>query len=885
MRRNSVKKTLPILLVLALLTLVIPPVIAPVKAEGEEAISRPGEYSGYSEPIYDEWVRSSQYVEVRDGTKLAVDIFRPSVDGVPVDEPLPVVWSAERYLRASHTQQLIRTTLDAYPYLTTLLKHGYVVAAVEVRGTGASYGVFSGGCDMTEAYDHYDMTEWFAAQEWCNGNVGMYGASYRGNNQYWAAMTAPPHLMCIFPEVAPFDGFFSGSPNGIFWDQFLKNWDAMTRALDLNLYGITVRVDEDTDGSMLAAAVAEHVNNVSTYAVAQNMLYRNTWNPVTNVPTFFTTGNTFLDLVQTSDIPVYHWTGWFDYFVFHQPTWFANLDNPQKMTVGPWIHKSRGDVSFLAIEHLRWYDYWLKGIDNGIMDEPPIYYYTIGAPEGEEWQFAWEWPPHGTTPKTYYLGAGPSDSVNSINDGSLSLTAPVSAAGQDDYTVDYSTTEGPKDRWTANTLDDLLTDFTPLDEKSLTYTTVPLSTDVQITGYPVVYLWASSTATDGDFFAYLEEIDENGVSTNVSDGLLRASHRSVNTPPWDNLGLPWHQSYTGDIAEMPVGEPVLLAFALAPTSNVFDEGHRIRLTITCADYADMFDTPTLDPAPTVSVYHNADYASYISLPIMLAQPAVTAVSPDSGNQGATLDIAITGSDFGEATEVSLGAGITVNSFTVDSPTQITANVTIDAAATTGIRDVSVTTPGGTGVLPGAFTVMQAQQAAITLTPDTGVGAVTVSGTGFAANSTITITWDGTLMPMVPLTAPTGEDGRFTAIISVLTSSVPGEHTVTATDAAGSSASATFTVVEMTGPTGPAGATGATGPQGPAGPAGATGATGPQGPAGPAGATGATGPQGPTGPTGPEGETGSAGGVGLSIAAIVLAVIAVAGAGYALATKK
>jgi len=162
----------------------------------------------------------------------------------------------------------------------------------------------------------------------------------------------------------------------------------------------------------------------------------------------------------------------------------------------------------------------------------------------------------------------------------------------------------------------LSSDLTPLDEKGLTYTTPPLASDVEVTGHPVMHLWVSSTATDGDFFVFLEEIDEDGVSQFVSDGILRASHRATATPPWDHLGLPWHRSYEEDLIDLP-GEPVELVFDLYPTSNIFDEGHRIRLTITCAD-SDNFETPELSPPPTVSVYRNTEYASYITLPIIPA---------------------------------------------------------------------------------------------------------------------------------------------------------------------------------------------------------------------------------------------------------------------------
>ncbi len=615
MSRRWIGVLLAVLLVVGVVAVAVVLLVRAARTGDGEKESAFGVYQGYSEAVYRDWTRNSLYVEVRDGTRLAVDIFRPSRNGVdPVEDPLPVVFSAERYVRATYAASGMKTTLDAYPYLETLLEHGYVVAAADVRGTGASFGVFSGSTGLTEAQDLYDLTEWFAAQAWCNGNVGMYGASYRGNNQYWAAATAPPHLKCIFPEAAPFDAYYAGHPNGVFWDLYLKNWAAMTQDLDNNANGATVPVDGDPAGTLLAAAVAQHAANADTYEVARSLPYRDSRSADPNFPAPGATGASILALVQASRIPVYHWSGWYDYFVFSQPTWFPNLEQPQKMVIGPWAHTDRyGPTDLAAIEHLRWYDYWLKGIGNGITKEAPVNYYTMGAPEGSQWQSAWDWPVPGIEPTKYYFDAGPSGSVDSPNDGTLSTSQPDSSAGRDLYTVDVFTLP-LVDRWSATTMESLRTDWTALDSVSLTYTTAPLGADTCITGYPVVHLWVSCDVADADFFVYLEEVGEGGGSTSVSDGLLRASHRSISSAPWDNMGLPWHRSYSGDVKPLVPGEPVELAIALAPTSNVFDSGHRIRVTITCNDFGDMLDTPR-EPGAGITLFRDSVLASYISLPV------------------------------------------------------------------------------------------------------------------------------------------------------------------------------------------------------------------------------------------------------------------------------
>jgi putative CocE/NonD family hydrolase len=181
------------------------PLIAPAAAQDTEKISRPGVYEGYSEPIYDGWSRTSQYITVRDGTRLAVDIFRPTQHGVVVDDPLPVIWTQHRYHRANvDSQGRVVSLVDQVPGLQMVIRYGYVVGVADVRGGGASFGTRRGEFSPEETWDSYDLTEWFAAQPWCSGNVGMFGLSYLAITQYMAASTKPPHLKAIFPMMAVF---------------------------------------------------------------------------------------------------------------------------------------------------------------------------------------------------------------------------------------------------------------------------------------------------------------------------------------------------------------------------------------------------------------------------------------------------------------------------------------------------------------------------------------------------------------------------------------------------------------------------------------------------------------------------------------------------------
>jgi putative CocE/NonD family hydrolase len=155
------------------------------------------------------------------------------------------------------------------------------------------------------------------------------------------------------------------------------------------------------------------------------------------------------------------------------------------------------------------------------------------------------------------------------------------------------------------------------DRKGLTYTTAPLKNAIEVTGHPVIHLWITSSVDDGDFFAYLEEVDNSGVSRYISEGMLRASHRKLHPAPFNNLGLPYHRSFQEDIEKLP-SEPAELVFDLLPISKVFVAGNRIRITITCADKDNAY-TPEVIPAPTVRLFRNASVSSYIKLPIAQAQ--------------------------------------------------------------------------------------------------------------------------------------------------------------------------------------------------------------------------------------------------------------------------
>ena len=169
-----------------------------------QMVSKPGEYSGYSEAVYTGWQRFSQYVAVRDGTKLAVDIYRPTKDGILETKDLPVIFQFTPYRRATYRSLTDKTII--YPD-TSFTKYGYVMVYADTRGKGASYGTRFGLNDRTEAMDGRDLVEWIGEQPWCDGNIGMSGGSYVGGTQVETASTAPPYLKTLIPSITDYSKY------------------------------------------------------------------------------------------------------------------------------------------------------------------------------------------------------------------------------------------------------------------------------------------------------------------------------------------------------------------------------------------------------------------------------------------------------------------------------------------------------------------------------------------------------------------------------------------------------------------------------------------------------------------------------------------------------
>jgi putative CocE/NonD family hydrolase len=371
-----------------------------------------------------------------------------------------------------------------------------------------------------------------------------------------------------------------------------------------------------------------------------------------------------------SEIPVYNVGGWFDAFCKGGFKLFATMKetNPSRIMMPPNYHQGLapgfGELfgtdserirKKIGIESLRWYDRWLKGIENGIDKEPPVLIFVMN---GEGWRQETEWPLEREVKTHYYFG----------EENNLGKTRV--GQGKDKYKADFSHNSGWKpanDRWknVADLLPEInsrlgrpdpvfssfttnranmfsfpwIPDRTELDKKCLTYTSAPMEENLEVTGHPIVHAWVSSTADYGDFFFYLEDVADDGQAVLITEHPLRAGFAGLHDDDEQITAanvdvkpdLPWHGYKEADYVDKIFADNniVKLVVDLHPTSWVFKKGHAIRVSIACADWPTFSLHPKLAPAnnpddpanilPVITVYRDEAHPSHIELPIIPRQ--------------------------------------------------------------------------------------------------------------------------------------------------------------------------------------------------------------------------------------------------------------------------
>lgn len=564
--------------------------------------------------IYDDASLRSVYVPMSDGVRIAIDIVMPK--DLPAGKKIPAILMMTRYWRSRPNDDLTKRFFA---------RHGYAFITGDSRGTGASFGIWRYHRNKDERRDFAEIVNWIVAQPWSDGRVAAYGVSYTANTADWIAKANHPAVKAIvsrFPDFNPYtDEYF---PGGVANSAFGKGWSDMVRAMDFNVprsapgggpqYQIR-RADEDVDGKLLQQAIEQRKQLPEVYEGLRQIVFRDdrptTWDE--SMAEWSISGYT-KDL-QRLQVPMYVQASWMDAGTaegaLHR---FVALKNPQRTIIGSWFHGGGKDANpFREIpapsnpspqqqfQDVRCFlDQYMKGVPNG-MDGKLLSYYTMVE---EKWKTTKAWPLAGIKKVTWYLSSN----------GALTTRRPSENQGSDKYTVNFEVSNQKRTRWLPGTLlDPMYPDRGEQDRLLPTYTSEPLSRTTEITGHPVVNLYVTSTATDGVFIVYLEDVDPAGKVTYITEGTLRALHRRISTNPPHTMLIPYHSFRRQDALPLRPGKIAQLRFGLLPTSVLIKQGHSLRVSIAGADKGGFERVPETE-VPIVSILRNKIYPSSIELP-------------------------------------------------------------------------------------------------------------------------------------------------------------------------------------------------------------------------------------------------------------------------------
>ena len=605
-----------------------------------------------SEPTYDVYPDVDIMVSMRDGIRLATDIYLPAINGKAAAGPFPTIMERTPYDKSTHPRP------ETAQYFAS---RGYVVMFQDTRGRFNSEGSFTKYLD--DPNDGYDTVEWAVQQAWSNGKVGTFGISYGAHTQAALAVAAPPHLTCTFMDSGGFTNAYDNSCRNSGAFELRQICWAFTQA--------KVGKDAARDPSVKAALEHEDLGRW-----LQRMSWKQGHSPLSWAPEYgeyifeMWTRSDFDDYWKQvgicnelyfdryADVPQLHMGGWYDPYTRTTTRNYSGLSpikvGPIHMILGPWTHGAHdftyaGDVDFgpqsvvagnLAEDYnelrLRWFDRWLKDMD-ALDQDSRVKIFVMGGGDGRKnlqgrinhggrWRNEQEWPLERTKFTCYYLHSGgtlsteipaphpepscytfnPKDPVPTIG-GNISSGADIMVGGA------FHQRESPD-------LYGCAEPYLPLASRHdvLIFQTPPLEADTEVTGPVTVKLWAASSAVDTDFTGkfvdvYPPNMDyPQGFEMNLTDGIIRARYR--------NSFQRAEMMKPGRIYEFTI--------ELYPTSNLYTKGHRIRVDTSSSNF------PRLDVNPNTgeplglsrrtvvaenALYHDAQHPSHILLPVIPQQ--------------------------------------------------------------------------------------------------------------------------------------------------------------------------------------------------------------------------------------------------------------------------
>lgn len=554
-------------------------------------------------------------VAMRDGVVLRADVYRPEGGGRH-----PV---------------LVRRTCYGRDRLAIgdpriLAERGYVVVLQDVRGRYGSEGdwpwALAVESQQQEAEDGYDTVEWAASLPGGDGRVATWGHSFDAWSQWRLATLNPPSLAGMSA---------SGMPPGVL--DWTRGIFETGRRLQWS-YGQAVDAKRRA-GWQPAARTAEHANRIWQDVERGKWLWHT---PLADIPGhvfgpftndlhqyYHDVDRELFDLSRVHPhvtVPVLMFTGWWDrlsrtvdHYTGLRKNGPTRSREAHRLIIGPWGHNpadltgrfgsdiNHGPAAVATHEDMvaRFFDYHLKGIDNGLGDEPPVKIFVLGH---DDWRYEHEWPLDRTEYTDLYLRS--QGSANSVRgDGKLSVTVPATEAA-DTYTYDP---RDPVMSLMAPNAQARPCDQAPLDDRDdiLVYRTDALQSPIEVTGTVTVRLWAVTNAVDTDWTAKLIDVRPDGTAINVASGIVRACYRN---------------GYDAQELVEP-GTPYEYEIVLTPVSIVFGVGHRVRLDVSSSDFPN-FDRNHNTGAPFWSdsqfrvakqqVLHGREHPSRVILPVIPA---------------------------------------------------------------------------------------------------------------------------------------------------------------------------------------------------------------------------------------------------------------------------
>jgi putative CocE/NonD family hydrolase len=588
--------------------------------EGYESLrEQPEKDPLLSQPTHEVKVESNVGVPMRDGVKLGTDLYRPQGEG-----KYPVI-----LIRTLYQKEL--SERDGHYYA----RRGYVVAIQDVRGRFSSPG--TGELFVHEPKDGYDAIEWLAAQPWSTGKVGMIGGSYLGWVQWWAAMEKPPHLVTIIPNVSPTSPF----------QNLPYEYGAFMLRGSLWWLGVVERT-APPEGSLRQLLHHLPVVELDTKVLGKEHPSWRKWIEHSTLDEYWEPVD-FTSKLKDVRIPVFNQSGWYDgdgigSKVNYQK--MAEHGHPnQKLVVGPWGHTDRATRSYAGRDfgpeatpdlhrmYVRWFDCWLKGIDNGITREPLVSLFVMGS---NRWATGDRYPLPETKFEKWYLSSN-GNANTSKGDGKLTRELPPAGAPTDKYTYDPGdpTPDGnyepePGDRQgdknnkspSAEELQKLgdayYQKLTASRKDILVYVSEKFAEPYTFAGPVSAVLYAATSARDTDWFMRLFEVDEQGNLFPLVEGKVRARYRkSMKSPELLEPGKVYE--YQLDLWQ---------------TGITIPKGRRLRVEVASASFPSFTrnlntgghnETETRYVAAEQTIFHSKEHPSHVLLPVI---PEPQAKNPD-----------------------------------------------------------------------------------------------------------------------------------------------------------------------------------------------------------------------------------------------------------------